>query len=163
MAGYVVGIDPGKGGALALLSLDLREARVWDCPADYLSVSELWTEIRAGHQVVAAAIEQVGAFRVAGRTQGGTSMFSFGQNFGVWLGLLAGSAVPHTTVRPQRWQASLLDGASGDPKERSLLMARRLFPFLDLHRKKDHGKADALHLARWAAREFGGSRRVGAA
>jgi len=151
----VVGIDPGKGGALALLSLDLYAVQAWDCPGDYLAMAELFGEIHAQYRLVGAAIEQVGAFRAAGRQQGAVSMFTFGTNFGVWLGLLAGSGIPHTSVRPQAWQKTL-NGASGDPKERSLLEARRLFPSVDLHRKKDHGKADALHLARWALREFVG-------
>ncbi len=59
-------------------------------------------------------------------------------------------AYPTPPCPPRRWQKPILDAGADDTKARSLNMARRLFPDIDLQHKCDDGKADALHLARYA-------------
>jgi len=49
-------------------------------------------------------------------------------------------------ILPSWWGIIKIAGA----KDRSLNMARRLFPDIDMKYKCDDGKADALHLARYA-------------
>lgn len=143
MSRAYLGIDPGATGALALYSRDTAEA--WDF--DRATMLATLMEILAEHRVQLAVVEHVSAMP----GQGVTSMFSFGQNFGWWLGTLEALGVPVLLVRPQAWQKSL-----GVPKKAakadkpSLDVARRLFPSVDLHRKKDHGRADALLLAFYA-------------
>jgi crossover junction endodeoxyribonuclease RuvC len=56
--------------------------------------------------------------------------------------------------KPREWQKGLVRPSDGkDPKERSLTVARRLFPDAELSRKKDHNRADALLLAWWARKQ----------
>lgn len=139
-----VGIDPGKRGGLAVLTPE--GAKAWRWPGDITQAADLLREIRTKHNVRLAAIE-----KAASRPgQGVASMFTFGQNFGAWLGMLAALSIPHAIVTPRKWQAAMLDAGTGDTKARSLNMARRLFPDVDLRHKADDGKADALHLARYA-------------
>ncbi|MDF1551954.1 MAG: hypothetical protein P1P84_02775 [Deferrisomatales bacterium] len=142
---YYMGIDPGAGGAVAVVGED-GDAYTWDYPGDAVAVGQLLVEILSAHMVSSVAIERVHSMP----GQGVSSSFKFGQNFGSWLGALGALGIPVITVSPKKWQNEMLDAGTGDTKERSLSMARRLFPNVTLHRKKDNGRADALHLARYA-------------
>jgi len=127
---------------VALLADDV--ALVEDWPGDPVAAADLLRGWLVGHDVRLCALE-----RVASRPgQGVSSVFSFGVNFGTWQGLLAALSIPYTLPTPQCWQKGLIVPSDGpDPKARSLAVARRLFPGVDLSRRKDHGKADALLLA----------------
>jgi len=141
-----LGIDPGKKGGIAVIHPEGAEA--WRYPGDTVSAAELLQEIRIRHEIGLCVIESVHSMP----GQGVRSMFSFGQNFGSWLGMLAAFGIPHTTVTPRTWQKAIMDAGTGDTKERSLNMARRLFPSIDLKHKCDDGKADALLMAMYARR-----------
>ena len=41
---YFIGIDPGAGGALAVISNDFQEAFAWDYPGSVESVASLMRE-----------------------------------------------------------------------------------------------------------------------
>jgi crossover junction endodeoxyribonuclease RuvC len=73
-------------------------------------------------------------------------MWTTGYGYGIWIGLLAALQMPYTTIRPIIWKKAL---GLGKDKEQARLRAMQLFPGADLRRKKDHGKAEALLLARW--------------
>ena len=79
-------------------------------------------------------------------------MFTCGLGMGVWLGILAALALPHSRVRPQVWKKAL--GLSKD-KEAARLRAMQLFPGAELRLKKHHGRAEALLLARYGQRASG--------
>jgi len=143
MAAYM-GIDPGKMGGIAIIHPDGAEA--WRYPGDVVEAAAIVRGLMMHHSIKLACIEKVASMP----GQGVKSMFSFGQNFGAWLGILAALNIPHTTVTPRQWQKAMLDAGTGDTKARSLNMARRLFPDIDMKYKCDDGKADALHLARYA-------------
>ena len=105
--------------------------------------------------------------------QGVTSMFTFGENFGFWKGVLRACCIPYILCTPQRWQ-KLLDitpakappRADEDGKEMNRRLAQnkralkeavvdfvmRRFPGAKDHiqLKKDWGKADAICLAWYA-------------
>jgi hypothetical protein len=81
--------------------------------------------------------------------QGVRSMFTCGLGLGVWLGILAAVALPHTRIRPHIWKKAL---GLGQDKEASRLRAMQLFPSAELRRKKDHGRAEALLLALYGQR-----------
>mgnify|MGYP001301375605 CR=1 FL=1 len=154
---FYAGIDPGATGGIAVVSALLEEAHAWLYPGDVSQAADLLREVWADYKPVLCALEHVRAMP----GQGVVSMFSFGANYGEWRGMLAALALPWIEVTPQVWQRKCLDpGEKGTSKARSLEMARRLFPGVDLHRKKDHGLADALHLARYAAAEMGCGRAV---
>ena len=87
-------------------------------------------------------------------SMGVTSAFSFGQGYGVWLGILSALEIPHTLVTPQAWKKSMMPGEPKD-KDASRVVCKRLFPVqVDewLSRKKDHGRADSILLAEYGRR-----------
>lgn len=85
--------------------------------------------------------------RVSSRPgEGSVSSFRFGQGVGIWQGILATYGIPVVFVSPQVWKRSL---QLGKDKEKSLELARKVFPLASLKRKKDHGRAEALLLMHW--------------
>ncbi len=142
------GIDPGQSGGLAVVSGDKQEAYAWDYPGSIEEAADLLRAVMFEHSPVLLAIEKVSSMP----KQGVASTFKFGQNYGVWLGALSALQIPHIIIAPTKWQRAVLDSGGGDTKARSLSMARRLFPSVDLTKKKDHGKSDALMLAIYASR-----------
>lgn len=149
---FYLGADPGQGGGYAIISEDLSDARAWRYPDDVFCLAADLKEL-PHEQIALAAIERVHAMP----KQGVSSTFKFGQNYGGWLGILATLNIPVVTVTSRKWQKAMLDAGTGETtKDRSLAMARRLFPAVDLRFKVDNGKADALHLARWALEQHRG-------
>jgi crossover junction endodeoxyribonuclease RuvC len=143
-----IGIDPGQSGAVALIS-NAGDILVEDWPGDPVAAADLLRGWCTAYNIRHACLE-----RVASRPgQGVSSVFTFGTNFGTWQGILAALAIPYSLPTPQAWQKGLIVPSDGaDSKARSLAVARRLFPTVDLHRKGDHGKSDALLLALFAKR-----------
>jgi crossover junction endodeoxyribonuclease RuvC len=143
----ICGIDPGIGGALALVyrggielidmpTIEVRGKR-HVCPA---GVTE-WLEVNKPDMVV---IEHVQGVQGAGAT----SAFSFGRSFGLLEGVVAGLGLRHCLVRPQAWTKALR--VSRD-KGSHRAAAKRLWP-ANAHlfaRVKDDGRADAALMAHW--------------
>lgn len=144
MSKFYAGIDPGKGGALAIIGPD--HAEVFDYPGSAYEAGSMLRLIQAITPIQLCALEQVSAMP----QWGVTSVFHFGMNYGGWIGALGGLQVPLTLVAPRKWQKKCLDSGTGETKLRSLSMARRLYPDVELHARKHDGRADALHLARYA-------------
>lgn len=153
MSDHIMGIDPGLGGAMALLvglSGEVGEkAWVDDVPIikvgqkrEY-NVPEMAALVRnrRPHHVY---IEKVHSMP----KQGVASSFNFGKGFGLWLGIVAALGIPYTLVTPQRWKGKMLDGQAKG-KGASRLRATQLFPELagSLTRVKDDGRAEALLIA----------------
>jgi len=142
-----LGIDPGARGAAALITSD-GEAQAVAYPGVALA-ADLIREWKSVYTIELAGLERVHSMPA----QGVRSVFSFGENFGAWQGILAAMGIPYELITPQAWQRGLVVPSDGKtPKERALSVARRLYPDLDLHRKCDDGKADAILLATWAKR-----------
>jgi crossover junction endodeoxyribonuclease RuvC len=79
---------------------------------------------------------------------GTTSTFSFGESCGVVRGVLAAFAMSVRYVPPQTWRTKA--GLTGQGKDASRGVAARLHPEVadQLTRQKDHGRADAILIAR---------------
>lgn len=147
----ILGIDPGVTGALALLDGETMKLTVYDVPSWQVKVgrsrrSEIDVaglcdilDICAPDR---AFIEQVGAMP----GQGVTSMFRFGDAFGVLRGVVTGSRIPLEYVRPQEWQ-KIVRMPRGN--EAGLLRVNQVFPSFSKYfaRKKDHNRADAALIA----------------
>ncbi len=145
----VIGIDPGKTGAAALLPAE-GEPLIMDWPGDPVAAAEILRDWSMEFDAQLVALESVHAMP----KQGVSSTFSFGQNLGQWQGIVSALGLPCMMPRPAEWQKGMIRKADGrDTKARSLTVARRLFPEADLSRKKDHGRADALLLAWWARQQ----------
>lgn len=143
-----IGIDPGKSGALCVLSEgNVTYMTNWD-PFYY---REALRGFSGGANTV-CCLEHVGAMP----GQGVTSMFHFGENFGYIKGLLEAFQIPYELVRPQKWKKEF--SITGD-KNSSIEVCKRLFPGVDLRRtdrcrKDDDGMAEALLMAEYAKRRL---------
>jgi crossover junction endodeoxyribonuclease RuvC len=155
----IAGIDPGKSGAIAVI--DHNGLMVVDCPTiivndkkqfDERGMARLFKGIISEKNVM-VFMELVHAMP----GQGVVSMFSFGQGYGIWLGILACCDVSYELVTPQTWKRHMLCGISGkDNKAKSVIAAKRLFPECGQWKKKDHNRADALLIAEWGRRKLNG-------
>lgn len=159
----VVGIDPGLSGAIAVRDTkdNLRGAlRVYDMPVIEV---ELTAKGKGGkpkkrRHINAPALAQLlyqlyleGADRViveevsAMPGQGVTSMFRFGEAFGIVKGAVAGVGLPAEFVRPATWKRAMgLGRDKGSARKR----ITDLFPKLaaQFARVKDDGRAEAALL-----------------
>lgn len=160
-----IGIDPGLSGAVARVTDD-GQADVFDVPTLSVKASggkmkTILNEAAMVHLLrlfdgkFHATIENVHAMPGNGiRKPSPSSMFSFGQGFGTWLGILAALEVPYTRVEPKRWKALMLDGLNKGDKDSSRQRALQLFPQLagELKFKKDADRAEALLIAEYGRR-----------
>lgn len=149
---FVVGIDPGLSGAIALWDDGIEALCVWDMPVAKMARKNVIDE----HELVSimanigvpdhAYIELVHAMP----RQGTVSMFSFGQGFGIVKGIVAALAWPATYVSPQSWQAKM-QVAKG--KDASRIRASQLLPRYSalFQRVKDNGRSDAALIALFGA------------
>lgn len=164
---YVLGVDPGLGGAIALYCLrEKRLVSVQDMPTvkvqtsrkskvhNNLDLYDLALFLDANRDFIAlAVIEEVGA----APGQGVSSMFKFGFVTGAITGLVAANLIPVHTVKPAVWK--VLMGLSTD-KKISRLKAIETFPSHknEFLRAKDDGRAEAALLAKFGERFYGGQR-----
>ena len=79
--------------------------------------------------------------------QGVTSMFNFGQSFGVLKGICSAMQLSMHFVRPAKWKKHF--NLINSEKDASRTKAIEIFPYISsqLSRKKDANKADAILLA----------------
>ncbi len=92
------------------------------------------------------------------KRQNPKSLAIFHQNYGGWLLALAVLGWPLELVHPARWRKTLDSSVPAHPTKNDLLnFARRRWPGVDLHRKADHNRGEALIIAEYARlRIFGG-------
>jgi crossover junction endodeoxyribonuclease RuvC len=151
-----IGIDPGLGGALAILAADGALKALHDTPVLTLSTSRGTRQEYDVPGLVTLLKPYTGSEAhvlleesQAMPGQGVRSMWMTGYGYGIWIGLLAALKLPYTTVRPAVWKRAL--GLSKD-KEQARLKAMQLFPSAPLRHKQDHGRAEALLMA-WYGRQ----------
>ena len=79
--------------------------------------------------------------------QGVTSMFNFGQSFGILKGICSAMQLPMYFVRPTRWKKYF--NLINSEKDASRTRAIEVFPYFSSHlsKKKDSNKADAILIA----------------
>jgi len=92
---------------------------------------------------IKVVIEQVAAMP----GQGVTSMFNFGQSFGVLKGICAAMQIPMYFVRPAKWKKHF--NLIKTNKDASRTKVIEVYPEISskLHRKKDSNRADAILIA----------------
>lgn len=142
-----IGIDPGKGksnpGGVAIIDGDTIEA--WYMPDNPDTLKELLSNLVDEDTTV--VIEKVWARG----GNGSKSTWSLAENVG-WIKMALSFLRPKEIIEvtPQRWQRDTFGELYGtDSKVVSLSTARKQFPQVNLKLKKDHGRSDALLLARW--------------
>ena len=146
-----IGIDPGKSGAMAIVSTDTQPfVRV--VPFDEREYAEVLRFHTTYDTIGGCVVERVNAMP----KQGVSSMFSFGENYGFIQGLLTAFNIPYELVMPRVWKKEF--GVTSD-KNTSIAVARRLFPDVSLMRtekcrKEDNNIAEALLMSAFARRKF---------
>ena len=150
-----IGIDPGISGSICFLDdwkiLDVIEMPIMtDGKKNKKQVngSQVYNEIskrikQFEKNQIRVVIEHVSAMP----GQGVTSMFNFGQSFGILKGICTAMQLPMYFVRPAKWKKyfNLLNSE----KDASRTRAIEIFPYFSsqLSRKKDSNKADAILIA----------------
>ena len=156
----VFGIDPGVSGALSIYE-NKKLKEVIDMPTmsegkknkKQINAALLSLEIKQrinGSSETAVVIEHVTAMP----GQGVTSMFNFGQSFGVIKGICSALTLPIYFVRPVKWKKHF--NLIGSSKDASRTKAIELFPSFsnDMAKKKDANKADAILIGRYFLDHF---------
>ena len=153
----IIGIDPGITGAICFF-LDGKIKDVIDMPTmasgnqnkKQINSSQLFNEISSrvesfNSKNINVVVEQVSAMP----GQGVTSMFNFGQSFGVIKGVCAAMQLPIFFVRPAKWKKHF--DLLNSQKDSSRVKAIQMFPKFSsmLSRKKDLNKADAILIAKY--------------
>ena len=151
----IIGIDPGISGSICFFEngkiLDVIEMptmtegkknkRQVNGSQIYNEISKRITKIEK--KEIRVIIEQVSAMP----GQGVTSMFNFGQSFGILKGICSAMQLPMYFVRPAKWKKYF--GLINSEKDASRTRAIEMFPYFSpqLSKKKDSNKADAILIA----------------
>ena len=151
----IIGIDPGISGAICFFE-DGEVKDIIDMPvmADgkknkrQINGPQTYNEIylrtkNFSNKDIFVVVEQVSAMP----GQGVTSMFNFGQSFGVIKGICSAMQLSMHFVRPAKWKKYF--GLIKSEKDASRTKVIEIFPYISskLSRKKDSNKADAILIA----------------
>ena len=151
----IIGIDPGISGSICFLE-DGVIKDVLEMPTmiegkknkKQVNGSQIFNEISFRIKLyekknIKVVIEQVSAMP----GQGVTSMFNFGQSFGILKGICSAMQLPIYFVRPAKWKKYF--NLINSEKDASRTRAIEIFPYFssNLSKKKDSNKADAILIA----------------
>ena len=148
----IIGIDPGISGSICFFEngkiLDVIEMPTMTegkKNKKQVNGSQIYNEILTrindtGSQNIRVVIEQVSAMP----GQGVTSMFNFGQSFGILKGICSAMQLPVYFVRPAKWKKYF--NLINSEKDASRTRVIEIFPYFSskLSKKKDSNKADAI-------------------
>ena len=152
---FIIGIDPGISGSLCFFE-DGKIVDVIEMPTmnegkknkKQVNGSQIFNEIserinKRDKKDIKVVVEQVSAMP----GQGVTSMFNFGQSFGILKGICSAMQLPIYFVRPTKWKKYF--NLINSEKDASRTRAIEIFPYFSSHlsRKKDSNKADAILIA----------------
>ena len=150
---FIIGIDPGISGSICFFEngkiLDVIEMpTMTDGKKNKKQVngSQIFNEISkriSNKDKIKVVIEHVSAMP----GQGVTSMFNFGQSFGLLKGICSAMQLPMYFVRPAKWKKFF--NLINSEKDASRTKAIEVFPYFSsyLSKKKDSNKADAILIA----------------
>ena len=151
----IIGIDPGISGSICFFQ-DGVIKDVVEMPTmiegkknkKQVNGSQIFNEIsekikKMDKKNIKVVIEHVTAMP----GQGVTSMFNFGQSFGILKGICSAMQLPVYFVRPAKWKKYF--NLINSEKDASRSRAIEIFPYYSsfLSRKKDSNKADAILIA----------------
>ena len=151
----IIGIDPGISGSICFFE-DGKILDVIEMPTmtegkknkKQVNGSQIYNEIlkrinKLETSDIRVIVEQVSAMP----GQGVTSMFNFGQSFGILKGICSAMQLPIYFVRPAKWKKYF--NLINSEKDASRTRAIEIFPYFSsqLSKKKDANKADAILIA----------------
>ncbi len=158
----IIGIDPGISGSICFFE-DGKILDVVEMPTmiegkknkRQVNGSQVYNEIskrikKIDKKDIKVIIEQVSAMP----GQGVTSMFNFGQSFGILKGMCSAMQLPMYFVRPAKWKKYF--NLINSEKDASRTKAIEIFPYYssNLSKKKDSNKADAILIASYYFETF---------
>ena len=150
----IIGIDPGISGSICFFK-DGRILEVIEMPVmtegkknkKQVNGAQIYNEflkrINKKDDEIRVVIEQVSAMP----GQGVTSMFNFGQSYGILKGICSAMQLPMFFVRPAKWKKYF--NLINSQKDASRTRAIEIFPYFStqLSKKIDSNKADAILIA----------------
>ena len=151
----IIGIDPGISGGICFFE-DGQVKEILDMPTmaegkknkRQINGRQIFNEISSridsySLENINVVVEQVSAMP----GQGVTSMFNFGQSFGVIKGICSAMQLPIFFVRPAKWKKHF--NLINSQKDASRTRVIEMFPNISsiLSKKKDANKADAILIA----------------
>ena len=150
----IIGIDPGISGSICFFE-DGKIIEVIEMPVmtegkknkKQVNGAQIYNEflerINNKDDEIRVVIEQVSAMP----GQGVTSMFNFGQSYGILKGICSAMQLPMFFVRPAKWKKYF--NLINSQKDASRTRAIEIFPYFSaqLSKKKDSNKADAILIA----------------
>ena len=159
----IIGIDPGVSGAICILT-DGKITELYEMPTmidgkknkkqvNGAEVTNIINKELVSEKDINVVIEHVSAMP----GQGVTSMFNFGQSFGVLKGICAALKLPVHFIRPVKWKKHF--NLINTEKDASRTKVIEVFPYISskISKKKDANKADAILIARFFHETVGNS------
>ena len=159
----IIGIDPGVSGAICILT-DGKITEIYEMPTmidgkknkkqvNGAEVTNIINKELINEKDINVVIEHVSAMP----GQGVTSMFNFGQSFGVLKGICAALKLPVHFIRPVKWKKYF--NLINTEKDASRTKVIEVFPYISskISKKKDSNKADAILIARFFHETVGNS------
>ena len=151
----IIGIDPGVSGAICILT-DGKITEIYEMPTmidgkknkkqvNGAEVTNIINKELVNEKDINVVIEHVSAMP----GQGVTSMFNFGQSFGVLKGICAALKLPVHFIRPVKWKKHF--NLINTEKDASRTKVIEVFPYISskISKKKNANKADAILIARF--------------
>ena len=158
----IIAIDPGISGSICFFE-DGKILDVVEMPTmiegkknkKQANGAQIYNEIlkrinKIDKRNIKVIIEQVSAMP----GQGVTSMFNFGQSFGILKGICSAMQLSMYFVRPAKWKKYF--NLINSEKDASRTKAIEIFPYFssNLSKKKDSNKADAILIASYYYETF---------
>jgi len=131
-----IAIDPGKSGGIAVLHEDYVEA--YKCPPTFNEMAKLINLINNGSYI--CTMEKVHAFPTDGRS----SAFKFGVNYGAWIGILESNNIEYELVTPRVWQKDFSLPKNKKERKQELKKIAKCF-----YEKTTLYTSDAICIAIW--------------
>jgi crossover junction endodeoxyribonuclease RuvC len=151
----IFGIDPGVSGAICVLK-EGKILEVYEMPTmidgkknkrqvNGAEVTNIFLKDLNNEYKAKVVVEHVTAMP----GQGVTSMFNFGQSFGVLKGICAALKLPIYFVRPVKWKKHF--NLIKTNKDASRTKVIEIYPYISskISRKKDSNKADSILIAKY--------------
>ena len=151
----IIGIDPGISGAVCFFEngeikdvIDMPNMAEGKKNKKQINGPQLFNELDRRIQNIQKKNISVVVERVSAMPgQGVTSMFNFGQSFGVIKGICSAMQLPIYFISPSKWKKYF--NLIKTSKDASRAKAIEIFPYIStkLQRKKDSNKAEAILIA----------------
>ena len=151
----IIGIDPGKSGAIAVLD-DCCRVEIYDIGGSLVDAVTRLKQLSEVYDITGVVIEKVHSFP----KQGVASSFDFGCTYGHLRGACIALGIPIIAEpSPQQWKKAIFGSSiskldKAGQKRAARDKARELYPLTApmLARVKDADKAEALLLCVYGAR-----------